>query len=36
MLFVVSILIVGFLLLMQVQTPTVFSAETMDFGKIEK
>jgi hypothetical protein len=29
-------LIIGFLILMEVQTPTVFSAEKIDFGKIEK
>ncbi len=36
MLFVFGIMIVGFLLLMDVQTPSVFSAEKIDFGKIEK
>lgn len=36
MLFVLSIMIFSFLLLMNVQTPTVFSAEKIDFGKIEK
>lgn len=36
MLFVFSILLMGILLLMQVQTPSVFSTEKMDFGKIEK
>lgn len=36
MLFILSILIFSFLLLMDVQTPTVFSTENIDFGKIEK
>jgi hypothetical protein len=36
MLFILSILIFGFLLLMDVQTPYVFSSENIDFGKIEK
>jgi hypothetical protein len=29
-------LIIGFLILMEVQTPTVFSTDKIDFGKIEK
>jgi hypothetical protein len=36
MLFVVSILIFAFLSLMDVQTPTFFPTESIDFGKIEK
>jgi hypothetical protein len=31
-----SIMIMGFLLLFYVQTPTVFTSESIDFGKIEK
>jgi len=36
MLFVLSILIGSFLILMEVQTPTYFPTESIDFGKIEK
>jgi len=36
MLFILSILIFGYLLLMDVQTPSVFSNQSIDFGKIEK
>ena len=35
-LFILSILIYGFLLMMELQTPTVFSNDKIDFGKIEK
>jgi hypothetical protein len=36
MLFIVFILIFGFLCLMEVQTPQFFPSEGIDFGKIEK
>jgi hypothetical protein len=36
MLFIAIILIIGFLQLMDVQTPTYFPKESIDFGKIEK
>jgi hypothetical protein len=34
--FIFSILLFGFLLLFDVQTPTVFATASVDFGKIEK
>ena len=34
--FIFSILLFGFLLLFDVQTPTVFATQSIDFGKIEK
>jgi len=36
MLFVAIVMIIGFLLLMDVQTPTYFPTGKIDFGKIEK
>ena len=36
MLFIAIIMIIGFLLLMDVQTPTYFPTAKIDFGKIEK
>lgn len=36
MLFILSILITAFLMLKDVQTPTFFPTESIDFGKIEK
>lgn len=36
MLFVLSILIFGFLVLLSVQTPYSYPTESIDFGKIEK
>ena len=34
--FIFSILLMGFLMLFAVQTPTVFATQSIDFGKIEK
>ena len=34
--FLFSILLIGFLMLFDVQTPTVFATTSIDFGKIEK
>jgi hypothetical protein len=36
MLGIVSLLIISMLLMMQVQTPSVFAVDKIDFGKIEK
>jgi hypothetical protein len=36
MLFIVLVMIIGFLQLMGVQTPLYFPTEKMDFGKIEQ
>jgi hypothetical protein len=36
MLLIVIAMIIGFLLLMDVQTPKYFAQENIDFGKIEK
>jgi hypothetical protein len=36
MLFIAIIMIIGFLQLMDVQTPIYFPTEKIDFGKIEK
>jgi hypothetical protein len=36
MLFIVAFMVIGFLQLMVVQTPTYFPTENIDFGKIEK
>lgn len=36
MLFIAIIMIIGFLLLMDVQTPSYFPTANIDFGKIEK
>jgi hypothetical protein len=35
-LFILSILLMGFLMLKDVQTPSFFPSESIDFGKIEK
>ncbi len=35
-LFMITFLLIGYLRLMDVQTPSVFTAETIDWGKIEK
>ena len=36
MLFIAAIMVIGFLLIMSVQTPTYFPTDKIDFGKIEK
>ena len=36
MLFIVGVMIIGFLQLMVVQTPTYYPSQSIDFGKIEQ
>jgi hypothetical protein len=36
MLFMVAVMIIGFLQLMVVQTPTYYPSQSIDFGKIEQ
>ena len=36
MLFIVLVMVIGFLQIMAVQTPTYFPTDKMDFGKIEQ